>query len=191
MTETPRVTVKLDGLKDALQALESLPRALAKSVIQKAAIDALEPMRKEAANLAPVDPRKRDLKENIIVSTRRKVAHKSKFLKEMVSSVVVYLGPATKGGAYPEAIMQEFGTKPHIIRPRRGKRGLMVKMPDGSFRKPVDIDHPGNAPHPYMRPAWDLHADRVASALIENIGKHFNAAAERLAKRQARKASGT
>jgi HK97 gp10 family phage protein len=162
-----------------------------KNVIQKALAEALEPMRAEAERLAPVDPAKGDLKRAIRVGAKRATGYSkaNQYSKSLESSVVAYMGVATKSGAYPEAVIQEFGSAPHVIRPRRkgGKTALQVKMPDGSYRKPKDIRHPGHKPHPFMRPAYDLHADGVVKRMGEVIGDQITKAADRAARRQAKK----
>jgi len=181
-----RTRVHLEGLTETLNALEGLSRGAAKAVVQRALVDALEPMRAEAERLAPADPAKGDLKRSIKIGTKRNTGWNRQYSKDLNSSVVAYMG-VVKGRAYPEAVLQEFGVAPHVIKPRRGKKFLMIKLPDGTWRRVAQINHPGNRPHPYMRPAYDRHAQDLVDGLGQKIGEQMLKASERAARRLARR----
>lgn len=52
---------------------------------------------------------------------------------------------------------------------------------------PQEFGSPNNEPQGYMRKAWDEHSDQLLTGLAEDLGGAIDAAAKRVAKRQARK----
>ncbi len=59
----------------------------------------------------------------------------------------------------------EFGTKPHVIRPRRLKRGRKqaISVPGyGVFRK---VQHPGAKKQPFIRPGFDASVGQAQDAM--------------------------
>jgi hypothetical protein len=179
-----RTRVHVEGLREITEALSDLPRAAAKKILQRATMAAMEPMRAEAERLAPSDGRG-VLKRSIILSERSQRKGVRKYRSDLKSSVQVYMGPASRVGAYPESVHQEFGVKPHTIRAKSGQF-LMVKTADG-FRKVKEIKHPGNQPSPFMRPAYDMHALTCVGEIGEKVGAEVMAYAARAAKRQTRR----
>jgi phage gpG-like protein len=97
-------------------------------------------------------------------------------------------GPLTKTSAVvrvnvPYAAPMEFGSKPHIIKPRNGKvlawggeRRLSGRLRSGS--KPTNfaafVHHPGNKPYPFLRPGAET---ALREHGIEPIIKAWNGAA--------------
>lgn len=74
----------------------------------------------------------------------------------------------------------EFGTKPHIIKPKRKKAlafkpGAGFKFWDESGRVVVkSVKHPGTDPQPYLRPALEAEVGHMTQALkkvIEDAAK--------------------
>jgi HK97 gp10 family phage protein len=53
----------------------------------------------------------------------------------------------------PYARAQEYGSKPHVIIASPGK--VLVFQAGGQTRFAKSVKHPGNKPHPYIRPAGD------------------------------------
>lgn len=73
-------------------------------------------------------------------------------------------GPTASYGA-----AVEYGAKPHVIRARNAKALHWVnEFGDDVFRKVVH--HPGNAPQPYMRPAFEAAIEPVPN-LLEQVAK--------------------
>lgn len=68
------------------------------------------------------------------------------------------------------AQMVEFGTRPHVIKARPGS-ALNV---NGSEVK--SVDHPGIAPHPFMRPAADAKFAQAVAAVQAQIRKRLTKA---------------
>ncbi|GAA0403062.1 hypothetical protein GCM10009530_63810 [Microbispora corallina] len=73
-------------------------------------------------------------------------------------------GPTASYGAHVE-----YGTKPHIIRPRNAKALHWVdEHGDDVFARLVH--HPGTAPQPYMRPAFD-EATAPLPEILAQVGE--------------------
>lgn len=68
------------------------------------------------------------------------------------------------------AAAQEYGAKPHVIVASAGK--VLVFNVGGQTRFAKSVKHPGNKPHPYIRPAGDW-AREQASERIEVLGAAF------------------
>lgn len=179
------VTVKVEGLRDLDRALGQLKESTAKGVLRRVGIAALQPMAATARALAPDDPRTnapKDLRASIKVSTSQKSGRQISFTLDGPSTVQVFMGP-TKGG-YPEAIIQEFGAAPHII---QRKSGAPMTWPatEGGAQGATIVRHPGNAPHPFMRPAFDQHAAGVIDYVARELGVEIQRTAERAGRRAA------
>lgn len=67
----------------------------------------------------------------------------------------------------PYAAAQEYGAKPHIIVASPGK--VLVFNIGGVKKFATSVKHPGNKPHPYIRPAGDW-AREQASDRIAVVG---------------------
>jgi HK97 gp10 family phage protein len=83
------------------------------------------------------------------------------------SIVVSFTGPtsAVVGPTVPYGVFQEFGTRPHIIRPRVARR-LVFKV-DGKWVFAREVHHPGTAPQPFMRPAIEHQLQQLQGDLGE------------------------
>ncbi|MGI3169987.1 HK97-gp10 family putative phage morphogenesis protein [Pseudooceanicola sp. C21-150M6] len=177
-----RKTVRIDGLKELDRVLKNdLPKATARRVMQKALIEAAEPMAAKARALAPDDPNTidldYDLRESIGVGTKAEGADagKAAFAKTMRaggsrsdaasalvaarradkatrSAVVAYVGPSKIAF---HGTFQEFGTRHH-------------------------------APQPFMRPAFAMEAKPTIERLKVTLSDQINQAVARAAARAAR-----
>ena len=58
-----------------------------------------------------------------------------------------------RAGSYAGVI--EFGSRPHVIRPRRPNGWLIFRMPDGRTIKTKLVNHPGTPPQHVLRDALD------------------------------------
>ena len=67
----------------------------------------------------------------------------------------------------PLAHLIEFGSDPHLIRPRR-KKALVDKETGEYFG--VKVKHPGTPPQPFLRPAADVKAGEVLRVIGEALG---------------------
>lgn len=98
-----------------------------------------------------------------MVAARAKSHHdftdRSKVLKESIQSDGVSgswasgdLTAAVSAGA-PHAAPIEFGSRPHVIRPRHKKR---LRWPvEGGFQFATEVHHPGNFEYGYLRDALE------------------------------------
>lgn len=184
---------RVEGLKDLDRALGQFKIGAAKGVLRRTAIEALTPIAETARDLAPDDPSTpapNDLKSSIAISPRQKSSRFSA-RGDLGTSVQMYVGPT--GPGYPQAMVQEFGAKPHAIKPRtkgkaRGKAKLAFEA-GGQGQVVGEVQHPGHAPHPFMRPAWDQHRDQLLPRVAEILWRQIRDTAGRIAKRAASKAA--
>jgi HK97 gp10 family phage protein len=114
MSESGKVTFKLEGLSELVEALtEELPKATSTNVQKRALKAAGDPIKQYAQTLAPY--RTGLLKERITVSD--KLSPRQKHMNEKASKVEVYVGPPSM----ERAIIGEFGSvkqSPHpFMRP--------------------------------------------------------------------------
>lgn len=103
---------ELKGFKDLYKAIEHLPEVVKKVELEPLLVRALEPMAEYARVFAPDDPLTGppwDLKSAIAVSTRQRsgAAKSDRALGQYDARA--YMGPTKYG--YPQAMMQEFGTR--------------------------------------------------------------------------------
>lgn len=185
-----KVTVRVDGLKDLEAALSQLEKAATRKTVERNALKkAGEPIASAMRANAPVADGQ--LQENIAVSTKIKgEAGKAAYAKAMrdtagnkalavkamrdarraakgtLPPVMMFVGPTVRA---PHAHLVEFGTAPHI------NGGLFA----GS-------QHPGTAPRPFARPAWDANKDAALQKIAAELAAEINKAAARQAKRRAR-----
>jgi HK97 gp10 family phage protein len=68
-----------------------------------------------------------------------------------------------RGKMAPYAVLVEFGTRPHKIKPKK-KGGLTV---GGNIV--AEVDHPGARPRAFMRPAFDSKAAPAVAAVAAKI----------------------
>lgn len=102
--------VRVEGLRELDTALGELPKALARGVLRRVGLKALQPVAETMAALAPDDPDTGapDLRTSIRVGTKlspRQARMNRK--REDKSFVEVYAGV---GPEAPQGVLQEFGT---------------------------------------------------------------------------------
>jgi HK97 gp10 family phage protein len=94
-----------------------------------------------------------------------------KSLAVRVTGDRVIIGPDV-----PYASYVEFGTKPHVIKPK-SKKVLAFKV-DGQQVFARVVHHPGTKPNPFVQDSFDAWAKSVgpeiAEANVETIRKEFN-----------------
>jgi hypothetical protein len=124
--------VKISGFKHLYKALDGLTQIQQSIGLSPLLVEALEPMAATAKAIAPDDPTTGapyDLGESIEVSTRQRsgAAKSDRALGDYEARA--YMGPTKYG--YPQAMMQEFGTRKHLPQPYlrptwdTGKRGAL------------------------------------------------------------------
>lgn len=138
----PAATVELAQLADTLARAGGVP-------IQEAAgqlvAEGAQLVEQQARSYAP----------------RRTGALASSITTHMVGPLLAEIAP---GVAY--APYQEYGARPHVIRPRH-PGGRLVFTVNGRKVVARVVHHPGNAAHPFMRPAATSAAESLASQLGE------------------------
>lgn len=149
-------TFKIEGLKEVEKALLEISHAAGALVLEKVGTARLQAIASDAAERAPDEFG--DLKKNIIVTPVRPKG------EPKLSTVEVFAGP--KPGR--KAHLVEFGTAPHTIFAKASNvNGVMSFTIEGRFVSTAVVHHPGAAPSPFLRPAWDSGA----AALLDGIGK--------------------
>lgn len=208
-----KTTLRLEGLKELDGALEALIAATssrtAKTALRKALIDAGEPMAARARQLAPA--RSGKLRASIAISaTLKNPAGKAAYAaakragassvgalsalrdaqraaKGEAATVEVYVGMINWWASKGHWI--EFGTKPHVIRPKKSKGGKFLSIWTGSpasiTARVAEVQHPGQPPRPFLRPAFNQTAPIVLASLADKVRVRLAEAAARSAKRKA------
>ncbi len=97
-----RSKFRLDGVRELGQAMMDLPGAVNRQMVTRAAVQSLEPVRRDAEELAP--KRTGGLSRSINISTR--LSTRQRRISKKQSRVEVYVGPEP----HTKAVAQEFGT---------------------------------------------------------------------------------
>lgn len=167
-------TFKIEGLKEVEKALLEISHAAGARVLEKIGEQRLQAIATDAAERAPDEFG--DLKKDIIVTPVRPKG------EPKLSTVEIFAGP--KPGR--KAHLVEFGTAPHTIFAKASNvNGVMTFTIDGKFVSTAVVHHPGAAPSPFLRPAWDSGA----MALLDGIGKDLFAEISAVAGRYNTRAS--
>ena len=210
-----KTTVRLEGLKELDGALEALIASTsartAKTALKKALIDAGEPMAARARQLVPA--RTGRLRASIVISAslknsagkaayaaaKRSGASSSDAVSAMraaqraakgeAARVEGYVGPS--GRPASRAHWVEFGTKPHVIRPKSGGGLLSIwsGRPGAIVARVAEVNHPGQKPRAFMRPAFDTTAAEVLGRVAGAMSIRLAEAAARAARRSAKAAA--
>lgn len=161
----PRVTTKVEGLRELRAALEEMKKAASTRIMKQAVEAGAEPMRATAEANAPRDTTL--LAESVETSSKltarqRRLAGKSAkrqadggFRSAKSTGVEVHVGPGadkSRKAPPPSGLLQEFGTR----------------------------NHPAQ---PFLRPAWDRHKGEALTIITEALRRAIDKAAKRAAKR--------
>ena len=92
----------------------------------------------------------RSFAERVVEAARSKAPKRTGYLASQISSVVEGDSAAIYAKA-PYSAYVEFGTRPHLIQPRRAK-ALRFEV-GGEEVFATRVQHPGTAPQPYLFPA--------------------------------------
>jgi len=152
------VSVKVSGLSDLKKAMQTLPEKLERGHMRAAMRAGAVVIRDSAKSKVPVETGL--LKAGIKVKSRSS-------RKGIIKARVMTTGPHQR-----IANLVEFGTKPHVIKPKAGKFLFF----GGKMR--ALVHHPGARKKPYMRPTFDEKGHEsvkvVARALKERLMKKAN-----------------
>ena len=143
--------LEIRGGEELARALKSLPAKLEANVLRGALRAGARVIQEEAKAQVPVDDGR--LRDSIRISGG---------LKRGRASAQVIAGGNKKGQPW-YAHLVEYGTKPHDIRPAKGKSlffaGLLRRL----------IRHPGARAKPFMRPAFDQKRDEAVSRIGQYV----------------------
>lgn len=154
---------KLFGLKELDEALRALPREIAKKVALEALREAAEPMLAEVRASASFKDKSGELRKSIQAKTLNRVRQGTFQLR---------VGPTA-----PHAHLIEYGTKAHRVDAKPGSVLATYNQVIGKH-----LDHPGQPPRPFFRPAWDRHVKGMLDSLSVAFWKALDSAAAKLAK---------
>lgn len=168
------VRIKIEGLSDLDKALSNLTKAVGKGVLRRSLKQAAEPMADLARSLTPEDTGalKKSIEISALLNGKEKSGHR-KLHRDDRSAVELFVGPSYKlgkGGRHGHLV--EFGTAPHKNK--------------GQF---AGTWHPGTAPRPFMRPAFDTQARPTVERLRPILWSEIEKAAAKAARKEARRAA--
>ncbi|WPY93160.1 HK97-gp10 family putative phage morphogenesis protein [Limimaricola variabilis] len=163
------VTVKIEGLRDLERELAKLPKSTGKAALRRVLKKAATPLAEDMRSRAPTgDTATDDLADSIAVSTklstRQARLHRRMFRNDR-AAVEMFVGP----GPLPQAVYAEFGTAPHINKGRY-----------------AGTQHPGTAPQPFVRPAWDAQRGPMLARLRADLWAEIRKTVKRAEARAAK-----
>ena len=149
------IGMKISGGPQFAKALQALPFNKQRGVLTAMLKKAAEPTRQRMEDLAPREAGKPDLADHILIQSVRSIDDGTELEARPLndSEAAVAIGPA-KSAFYGS--FQEFGTVPHG-------------------------EHPGHAPQPFARPAWDETQQTALRSIQEDIWARLRQTAERSA----------
>jgi len=146
--EMAKVTFKLEGLSDLMDALtEELPKATATNVQKRALVESGAQIEQDAKRMAP--RRTGFLQAEIDIGS--KLSRRQKSINKKESKIEIYVGPPSMA------------------------RGIVAEF--GSIKQ---------APHPFMRPAWDSNKESAFSDIKKILSDEIEKARQRAARKAAR-----
>jgi HK97 gp10 family phage protein len=133
-------------------------------------------LRKRLAAIKDVRPILRDIQLAAVAEAKRRVPRKTGHLGRSIKAGRVTKRSATVEANARYAAYVEFGTKPHVIRPKTKK--ALAWAPSGQTRlsgRPrkgakrifaTIVNHPGTKAQPFLRPAVEAAVERQSVARI-------------------------
>jgi HK97 gp10 family phage protein len=85
-------------------------------------------------------------------------------LRIQVHTDTVIIGPNENQAPYAGYV--EFGTKPHVIKPK-SVHGVLVFYIGGKKIVTRKVNHPGTQPQPYVQPAFEAWVDSLGTMAAE------------------------
>ncbi|MNR96424.1 hypothetical protein D3C72_275790 [compost metagenome] len=154
------MNVTFTGFRELEDALEDFSKASARNIMKRAALEAIQPLADEMANLAPERANGGgNLKDAIAVSDKLGKRQKRLQRRQTNDFVEVYAGVEDVGGVHvPSSVQQEFGNENH-------------------------------GPQPYARPAYDKEAQPTVDRLLITLKDEIDKATARAQRRAARAAA--
>ena len=147
--------VKVNGLAALEQALQELPAKISRNILRSALRQGGKVIAEQAKTLSP--KRTGKLRDSIRVKTRITAGQ---------PVATISAGGNKRGDAFYAQIV-EFGSKAHLIKPKKGKALAFAGGAHGV------VHHPGAHAKPFMRPALDSAAQAAVLAFGEQIRKRL------------------
>jgi HK97 gp10 family phage protein len=147
---------QIQGFREIDQILGALGKSMGAKVVRKAIRDGAKPLLKEAkANASHAD-----VTGNLSLSLG--------FQTDKEGGYSEVMGPRRGRGKNAKgwhAHLVEYGTAPHLIKP---KKGTMLKI---GGRLVKEAMHPGSKAQPFLRPAWDAKNQIVVQQVGTELRK--------------------
>lgn len=174
------ITVKLEGVDELKRALADASKQIRTKAVRAALRDAGRVIQKAARSNAPVlktaTPNRKPGTVKKAISVRAsKLARRDKnegvfvSVRPLRGSRQKKLGRA--GATNPNDpfywLFQEFGTKPHVIKPRRGK--VLAWQAGGKARFARSVKHPGNPPKRFMTRAAESQGEAAIRVFMNRV----------------------
>lgn len=184
------VSVRIDGLAELHAACKQLPANIRNNIMRGALRAGGNVIAVEARRRVPV--RSGQLQASIRVSVRKtlygitasvKAGDRFRVFKGKGTATKYPYRTRRAGGGFDYhapfyAHFVEFGTKPHTIKPRRGKRLAFVVV-SKVVAVPM-VKHPGTKPRPFLGPAFDAKWQAALEVIEKYIAKRLPIEAEKL-----------
>jgi HK97 gp10 family phage protein len=145
------LTTDVIGEEEVVAAFKAIWSRL-QANLEDMAHKAAKPVREDAVENAP--ELTGNLKEKIVQET----------IKKTSTQAIVGVGPEDKAAFY--GLFVEFGFEPHEVE-REQVKGLPVS--DTAFR--ASMQHPGYSGQPFLRPAFDVNADRIVDSIGDDVNR--------------------
>lgn len=169
-----RVTARVNGFREVELNIAELQQKLARGAMRGAITKAARLVTAKAKALAPVSTGllKKSIRQKVITDTKKNL-------------VTVIIGPSNNVVGQVDRLGNGAIT---IARP--AKYAHLVEFGTaarGSFGRDSVIIEPGNAPQPFMRPAWEATRDTAAEKYKAELAPEIQKAAARIHKSKTRK----
>lgn len=174
-----RTTLRVEGLRELDLALAELPAATGKNCLRRALTSAALPIVVAAKIFSPF--RTGNLRRSIGVSKIKftsGAAGKAAFAEAMAGGATRQEASAAAAAANAGAADKGITSAVAVIGPGRSRYAGMQEF--GSVK---------NAPHPYMRPAWDGNQTNALELIKAELKTEIDKAVARLARKAARDAA--
>lgn len=144
----------IEGGAELFKALGELPVKIERRVLRGALRAGAKVIEEEAKRRVPV--KTGALRDSIRVSTSARGGQVTATIK----------AGGKKGGQVYYAHLVEYGSAPHVILPGGGTKAGKV-LASAARILGEKVDHPGSAPHQFMRPALDTQAQAALDAMAD------------------------
>jgi HK97 gp10 family phage protein len=170
-------TIAVSGLSELDKKLEALPGKIQRRALRKALLAGADIIRDEARATV----RRKSGKLAAAIESSASLSIASADDREFLNAAGVSASDAAiaivsvRGGPARRAHLTEFGAAPHEERPKKKK--VLADPATGEIFGRV-VKHPGSKAYPFMRPAFDTHAEDALNAIVEVLRDEVEKAAK-------------